>query len=241
MNLDTPYLYILALQKGIPFYKEDGSCNFDHPEFAANLEWYKKLGNDLKIQMGAKEIKAAAPSWNYFATVDNLGMYCKGNWYTRLLNSQEDYPRDWDYGIVAVPTSGTKESNKTLLSFGYVSVNKNAAHKDEAIEYAVWRAKNQWKFENGIPALITLTAAEQAQVFDATALESRGSITVEELYKTFIDNDMGYVSSDILGPVGSEYHIILREEAELYMLDLQDLATTVKNVCARVNAAIKNL
>ena len=105
MNLDIPWLYMLASQKGVPFYKEDGSCNFDHPEFAKALEWYKTLGNDLKVMMGAKEMKAAGVEWNYYATVDNIGMFVQGNWYTRLLNSQEDYPKDWQYGVVATPTS----------------------------------------------------------------------------------------------------------------------------------------
>lgn len=241
MNLDTPWVYMLASQKGIPFYKEDGSCNFDHPEFSEALKWYKSLGNDLKIQLGAKEIKAIGVEWNYYATVDNLGMFFQGNWFTRLLNSQEDYPKDWQYGVVAVPTSGTEESNNYLTSMGYVSVNKNAAHKDAALTYAIWRAKNQWKFEGGIPALVGLSSEEQAQIFEATANASHGSITTDELYGALIDNGMGVIASDIVGLVGAEYNNIVKEEAELYMLDQQTLATTVKKVCDRVNEALKNL
>jgi multiple sugar transport system substrate-binding protein len=241
MNMDTPWLYMVASQKGIPFYKEDGTCNFDHPEFAKALQWYKKLGNELKIQMGAKELKAAGAEWNYYATVDNLGMFLQGNWYTRLLNSQEDYPKDWQYGVVAIPTSGTKESNNNFNSMGYISVNKNAKNLDTAIEYTVWRAKNQWKFEGGIPALINLSDAEQNMIFEATANASNGSITTKNLYNALIDNGMGVLPTDIIGSTGAEYNNILKEEAELYLMDQQSLEVTINNICKRVNEAIKNL
>lgn len=241
MNLDTPWLYILASQQGIPFYKEDGSCNFDHPEFAKALTWYKSLGNDLKVQMTAKEIRAAGVEWNYYATVDNQGMFFQGNWFTRLLNSQVDYPKNWKYGIVAPPTSGTAISNNNLNSMGYISINKNAAHKKEALEYALWRSTHQWKFEGGIPALVNLSTAEQAQIFEATAKASDGSITTDDLYNALIDNGMGVIPSDIVGLVGAEYNNILKEEAELYLLNQQTLEVTVKNVCDRVNEALKNV
>ncbi|WP_320129730.1 extracellular solute-binding protein [uncultured Sphaerochaeta sp.] len=240
MNLDTPWLYMVASQKGIPFYKEDGSCNFDNPEFAKSLKWYKMLGNDLKVQMGVKELKASGAEWNYYATVDNLGMFLQGNWYTRLLNSQEDYPKDWKYGIVAVPTSGTAESMNNFNSMGYISINKNAIHLDTALTYAVWRAENQWKFESGIPALVNLSAEEQDQIFKATADASNQSITTDDLYVALIDNGLNVIPSDICGSVGAEYNNILKQEAELYLMDQQSLEVTIKNICSRVNEAIKN-
>jgi ABC-type glycerol-3-phosphate transport system substrate-binding protein len=59
------------------------------------------------------------------------------------LNSQTDYPKDWNYGIVAVPTGSTEDTKNNFVSMGYLSVNKNAAHKEEAIEYMAWRAQNE--------------------------------------------------------------------------------------------------
>ncbi len=241
MNLDTPWYFIVASQQGIPFYKADGTCNFDDPAFASALAWYKKLGNDLKVQMSITELKADGAEWNYYATKDNLGMFVQGNWYTRLLNSQEDYPKDWQYGIVAMPTSGTEESANTFTSMGYVSINKNAAHVDEAVEYATWRAENQWKYEGGIPALVNLTAEQQDQIFEATANASNGSITTDDLYNALINNGLGVLSSDITGSVGAEYNSIIKEETELYLMDQQTLDVTIANICKRVNDAIANL
>ena len=68
MQFDTPYLFIRAAQKKVPFYKADGTCNFDDPAFAEDLKWYKSLSEDAKIQMGVKALKAGNASWDYYAT-----------------------------------------------------------------------------------------------------------------------------------------------------------------------------
>lgn len=239
MQFDTPYLFIRAAQKKVPFYKADGTSNFDDPAFAEDLKWYKSLADQSKIQMGVKALKAKNVSWDYYATQSNLGMFLQGNWYTRLLNSQSDYPKDWKYGIVATP-SGTDASGKNnFTSMGYLSINKNAAHVNAAVTYTVWRAQNQWKYEGGIPALVNLTPEQNKAVFEGTAKASGGSITVGDLQKSLIDTGLGVVSSDISGVACAEYNQIIKEEAELYCYGNQDLPTTIKNIVTKTNAAIK--
>jgi multiple sugar transport system substrate-binding protein len=240
MNADTPWYVLPAMQQSVPFYKPNGTCNFaDNPAWAESLQWYYDQSHKNKIQMSVSELLADNASWNYYALKDNLAMFTQGNWFTRLLNSQADYPRDWKYSIAPMPAYG-RNGNKVFVAIGYASVNKNAAHPAEALIYAAWLAQNQWRFEGGIPALASLSAADQAKAFESTAAASNGQITVQDLYKSLMDNGMGITQSDIVGPAASECNTIIIEEAERFNLDQQNLATTVKRITDRSNEAIAN-
>ena len=236
-----PLPLVLAQQENYPLYKADGSCNFDAPRWQETLEWYKTLG-DEGIIMNMEDIRNENTSWNYWALAgDHVAMFPNGNWFTRLLNSQADYPRDWKYGVTQIPTTGNENGNNNLVSMAYASVNVNAAHPEEALEYALWLGENQWKYEGGIPALATLSEEQQKEIFSGIADASEGQVTVDQLYNSWVNTGMGVAYSDLIGPASGEYHSIINEELSSYCLDLQDIDTTIDNITSRVNEALKNI
>jgi hypothetical protein len=122
----------------------------------------------------------------------------------------------------------------------YASINRNAAHPQEALEYILWLGLNQWRFEKGIPALENLSDEDLAEVFKSTADASGGSITVEDLNKALIDNGLNVINVDIVGPEAAQYNQIIKEEAERYYTDQQTLAVTVERVKQRMDEALRN-
>ena len=240
MNADLPWMYMPAQQLAVPFYKEDGSCNFDDPVFKEYAEWFKYISNDLGVQPSVAELEAENANWNYYALEGyRLAMFPQGNWFTRLLNSQEDYPKDWNYGVAPLPSAG-EGGNNNLVSLGYVAINKNAAHPEEALTYALWIAENQWKYEGGIPAFATMSEEDQQLAFGSIAEASHGQVTVDDLYQNLINTGLGSVSSDIVGTAAAEYYNIVKEELSSYNMDLQDIDTAIANIVTRVNEAIVN-
>ena len=240
MNADLPWMYMPAQQLAVPFYKEDGSCNFDDPVFKEYAEWFKYISNDLGVQPSVAELEAENANWNYYALEGyRLAMFPQGNWFTRLLNSQEDYPKDWNYGVAPLPSAG-EGGNNNLVSLGYVAINKNAAHPEEALTYALWIAENQWKYEGGIPAFATMSEEDQQLAFGSIAEASHGQVTVDDLYQNLINTGLGSVSSDIVGTAAAEYYNIVKEELSSYNMNLQDIDTTISNIMTRVNDAIAN-
>ena len=240
MPVNMPFLMLPAMQIEEDFYTEDGLCNFDTEAFRASAEWVKHIANDLQIQPTVEQLQTENAAWNYYAVEGyRLGMFPQGNWFTRLLNSQEDYPRDWEYGIAPLPSAGENGSNN-LSSIGYVSVNKNAAHKEEALIYALWLAENQWKYEGGIPAFAEMTEEERQIAFGAIAEASDGQITVDDLYENLIATGLGSRPSDIVGTAAKEYSTIIREELTSYNLDIQTLDEAVENIVSRTNESITN-
>ena len=240
MNADLPWMYMPAQQLAVPFYKEDGSCNFDDPVFKEYAEWFKYISNELGVQPSVAELEAENANWNYYALEGyRLAMFPQGNWFTRLLNSQEDYPKDWNYGVAPLPSAGEGGENN-LVSLGYVAINKNAAHPEEALTYALWIAENQWKYEGGIPAFATMSEEDQQLAFSSIAEASHGQVTVDDLYQNLVNTGLGSVSSDIVGTAAAEYYNIVKEELSSYNMDLQDIDTAIANIVSRVNEAIAN-
>ena len=240
MNADLPWMYMPAQQLAVPFYKEDGSCNFDDPVFKEYAEWFKYISNELGVQPSVAELEAENANWNYYALEGyRLAMFPQGNWFTRLLNSQEDYPKDWNYGVAPLPSAGEGGENN-LVSLGYVAINKNAAHSEEALTYALWIAENQWKYEGGIPAFATMSEEDQQLAFGSIAEASHGQVTVDDLYQNLVNTGLGSVSSDIVGTAAAEYYNIVKEELSSYNMDLQDIDTAIANIVSRVNEAIAN-
>lgn len=236
MYPENPWLIFSAMQKGIPFYKEDGTSNFDDPEFAKAIQWFYDLSKVHKVQMSISEASAEGASWNYFAITDNIAMFPVGSWFTRLLNSPEDYPRDWKYGVVSLPSAGP-DGHNALGSMGFSGVNANAANPDDGVELAIWLAKNQWKYESGIPAMVNLTDEELDVIFSGTATDSNGQITDDEM-AAVVFNDMGLKPTEILGSACGEYTEIIKEEVERFCIDQQDLDTTIKRIIQRANEAL---
>ena len=240
MNADLPWMYMPAQQLAVPFYKEDGSCNFDDPVFKEYAEWFKYISNELGVQPSVAELEAENANWNYYALEGyRLAMFPQGNWFTRLLNSQEDYPKDWNYGVAPLPSAGEGGENN-LVSLGYVAINKNAAHPEEALTYALWIAENQWRYEGGIPAFATMSEEDQQLAFGSIAEASHGQVTVDDLYQNLVNTGLGSVSSDIVGTAAAEYYNIVKEELSSYNMDLQDIDTAIANIVSRVNEAIAN-
>ena len=240
MNADLPWMYMPAQQLAVPFYKEDGSCNFDDPVFKEYAERFKYISDELGVQPSVAELEAENANWNYYALEGyRLAMFPQGNWFTRLLNSQEDYPKDWNYGVAPLPSAGEGGENN-LVSLGYVAINKNAAHPEEALTYALWIAENQWKYEGGIPAFATMSEEDQQLAFGSIAEASHGQVTVDDLYQNLVNTGLGSVSSDIVGTAAAEYYNIVKEELSSYNMDLQDIDTAIANIVSRVNEAIAN-
>ena len=240
MPSNMPYYIIQAFQQGADFYTEDGLSNFDSEAFRDAAEWFRHISNDLRIQPTMEELQAEGAAFNYYAAEGyRLGMFPQGNWFTRLLNSQEDYPRDWRYGVAPLPSAGENGKNN-LSSIGYVSVNKNAAHVEEALIYALWIADNQWKYEGGIPAFAKMTEEEQQIAFGAIAEASNGQVTVEELYENLVNTGLGSVPSDLVGTAAKEYSTIIKEELLSYNLEIQTLDEAVEKIVSRADESIMN-
>lgn len=232
------YMYMLARQHNVSGYKEDGTSNFDDPAFKEALKFFGDLGNVEKIQPSWLEFKSKKLSWDGFMS-GNYGMHFIGTWYTNQFKDKQTYPRDWKVGITQIPVPADGKGNNNFGIVGGYGINKNAEHAEDAYTYIKWMAENSYKYNGNLPARVDLSDADIKALFQKTSDELSGEITVEDLDKALISNDLGFVDEKITGPASTDYSNIILQEAELYLVGQKSLEDTVKSIKERADQAIK--
>lgn len=229
------YMYFHAIQREVPAYKPDGTSNYDDPRFAEALQFFGDLGNVHNIQPNWLEFETRNYSWNQF-TNGTFGMHFIGSWYLGLMANLERYPRDWDWGVTQVPTPPDGRN-----SFGVTTdyaISTNSANPEAAFEFIKFRAENTYRFLNRMPARVDLSDEELAAYFQGIVDNSGGSVTVADLRRAFLDNDLGFVQEKILGPAAAIYNEIILQESELYLIGQKTLDDAVASIKRRADEAI---
>jgi multiple sugar transport system substrate-binding protein len=162
-----------------------------------------------------------------------------GNWYFRLLNDQTEYPRDWDYGVVATPAYGPR-GNSNIGAGGSVGVNANAANPEGGARLVRFMAENNYRFVSEFPAREDLSAEEIEGFLGGLAAASNGSVTAEEIRLAIFDNGMGMRPEKILGALPDQYRNIIMQESELYFVGEQTVEVTVERIETRMNQALRD-
>ncbi len=230
------YLYTLARQQKVSGYKADGTSNYDDPAFANSLRWFGELSSVHEIQPSWLEMKASNIGWDSFMS-GTYGMTFIGGWHLGIMNSP-DYQKDWKWGITAPPTN--PEGNNNFGSVQALAINKNAKNPEGAFEYVAYAAKEQYKYRKITPARIDVSKEDLEVVFGDVADKSDGSVTVENIYKAFVDNGLGFTSEKIVGVAASEYNSIILKEGELYLVGEQSLEDTIAKIKQQADLAIVN-
>lgn len=230
--------HIKSSMAGVSAYKEDGTSNFDDPIFAEGIKWYTDLSAVHNIQQSMTEQKIKKLGSFHFLGGKNAMMLIS-SWYLNPIQNYEKYPRDWEIGITSIPTFSDVQQNKNFGSTQYIFVNKNSAHPKEAYEYTKFYALNKHKYVSSIPALPNVSKGELELTFKAVEDGTKGEITVDDLFKAYFDNGLGFGNEKLGGVIASEYYSALKAQAELYALEEQDLNETVKNITISANEAIQ--
>ncbi|MFC7677643.1 ABC transporter substrate-binding protein [Paenibacillus sp. GCM10028914] len=233
------YMYMLARQYNVSGYKEDGTSNYDDPAFKNALQFFGDLGTVHKIQPSWLEFKSKKLSWDGFMSGD-YGMHFIGTWYTNQFKDKTTYPRDWEVGITQIPVPADGNGNNNFGIVAGYGINKNAEHPEEAYTYIKWMAENSYKYNGNLPARVDLSDEDIKGLFQKTSDDLSGEITVEDLDKALISNNLGFVDEKITGPGSTEYSNIILQESELYLVGQKSLEDTVKSIKTRADQAIKD-
>lgn len=238
---DDPAMeYVLASQKGIPAYKEDGSANFDDPVFTESMEWFYSLGNDLKIQPFSLDIASGTYPYNAFLVNGNIGMWVAGGWVASTLSDQEKYPRDWEAGILPMPYPEGEEPSSLQITSCY-AVPTTSSNKEAAFEAIKCICENKYTLGYGrVPAKVL--SEDEARTYIEEGLlpkYEKDGITVDDFMTGWFDPNRNYVSEKIMGTADTVIGQIFTEEGGLYGQGQQSLEDTMKKIQERSNKAIE--
>lgn len=239
MSDDVACNYMLATQKGIYAYKEDGTANFDNEAYKEAMKWFYSLGNDLKIQPNCLDQASGTYPYNSFMVNGNIGMYVYGGWVASSLSDKEKYPRDWKLGILPMPyPEGYEESSLTITSC--YAIPKTSKKKDAAFEAIKTICEYKYTLGYGrVPAKI-LTEAEARSYIESSLLPKfkDDNLTVDDFMLGWFDNSRLYLSEKIMGTADTTISQIYTEEGQLYGQGQKSLDDTMKAIQDRANKAI---
>ncbi|MBQ4899238.1 extracellular solute-binding protein [Paenibacillus sp. Marseille-P2973] len=233
------YMYFTARQKNVPGHKADGTSNYDDPAFKEALQFFGDLGNVHKVQPSWMEFKTKKLAWDGFMS-GKYGMHVIGTWYTNMFLDKENYPRDWNFGIVELPTPEDGAGNNNLGVISSLGINANTKQPKEAFEFVKYFAENNYKFTGDQPARVDLTDKDINDMFQTLVDRLDGEVSVDDLNKAIYQNDLGFADEKIVGPASAEYSNIILQESELYLIGQKSLDDTVKSIKERADQAIKS-
>jgi multiple sugar transport system substrate-binding protein len=235
MNWDY-FLYMLARQKEISAYKEDGTSNFDAPEFAESLKFFKELTSVHKVQPSWLDYANQKIAWNEFVN-GKIGMQYFGTWFFNILNDTDTYPRDFEYGVVQPPANPGGENN--IVTTGGIGINTNAKNVDEAYEYLKFVSERYYEFANVIPARVDMDDKIDV-ILQEMADKSNGSVSLSEIREAMFAENLGATYEKIVGVAAAQYKEIIKSEAERYLVGEIDLEQAIKNIKEKADEAIKS-
>ena len=232
------YTYVTPAQKNIPAYKADGTSNFDNPEYANWLKFFKAMG-DSKSQPSWLDMSNKKLQWDSFMS-GKFGMLMIGSWHLGLMADSKSYPRDWKFGIVAPPVPADGKGKAILANGGGFAVNRKAAHPKEAFKFVTFMVDHFADYNPDVyyaRADFTEDALKAKFSKDAEKFANDG-LTTTVFINAIMNPAYAIVDEKIVGPAASAINTTYTKEAEKYFLGAQTLDATVKNIKKKADEAI---
>lgn len=235
------YNYMLATQKGVLHYKEDGTSNHDDKAFAEALAFNYAFGNEHKIQPDYLTMKSKQLPYDSF-TSGNYGMFVCGGWTTILMSDKAKYPRDWEFGILPMPyPEGYNKS--TLTVTGNYWVPTTSKNKELAFKAITIIAENQYKLGHGrVPARVDLSEEELNTYIkeQLAAPFKEDHVSVEDFTAAWFDPQMDVLTEKIMGDGDVAINQAFIEEGGLYGIGEKTLDEAMKAIMQKAERAIKD-
>lgn len=219
---------------GEKFYTEDGLSNIEDPEFAKNIE----LVHDMMFE--DESMKKQADTLSTVEATEfmngNYGMTCQGGWVLPWAADKEGNPRDWKIGIAPLPCDSKEHTTWGIVNG--LAVTPTSADPKLAFEICMDLTRLCAKYARSSEEANRTVEQNDLYVGFGDSLVDDG-ITTDQIKYVLANSDEIRVTEKIMGPANVEYEKVYMEEVEKYLVEAQDLETTIKNIKERADEAIK--
>jgi len=237
------YNYMHAVQSGASHYTKDGLSNYADPAFKNALEFFYGLGNEEKIQPSMLEFKAGNIPWDAFFSQDaEYGMFVCGGWTLNMMAETENYPRDWDFGVLPMPYPEGKTPS-TLTVPGCYAIPTTSKNQEAAFAAIACIAENQYSLGYGrVPARRDLTEEEINSYIESDLVKPflSDGVTVEDIRTAWFDSGRIAYPEKVIGPADAEINSIWVEEGQLYGQGAKSIEDAIEAIIRRAEKAIED-
>ncbi len=226
---------IMALGGGENFYNAEGTSNIEDPAFARSLERiYNMMHTDGSTPTHANVVTSKTGPTDMLN--GNYAMGIGGAYNVSWALDKEGNPRDWQVGVAPMPV----DSGSTPKTWGIVNgfcIPITTADADFAFEVGLDLVRISAKYSD-VTESATRTVDQSELFVEAAEILAEEGVTKEDLEFCFANDDTIFVGEKIMGANNVAYEAVYMEEVEKYLVQEQDLATTIANIKERGDKAI---
>lgn len=229
------HLALFSTKLDTPYYKEDGSLNFDDPTFREFLEFKYEMENEDGSQVPLFEVKASQLAYMDMYTNERASMVPMGSWTLGLLQDKETYPHDFQTAIASFPRWGDAPVGRVPSGVTILSIAGQSDYPEESYEFIRFYTTEGQQYRKTISTEI---GADNSAAVDAM-LGSNPEATFDvDSVLTFFNNRADNVSV-YTPPYHGRIGQIFAEEAEKYMVGGQTVDQAIENMITRGNAVVE--
>ncbi|WP_438445969.1 ABC transporter substrate-binding protein [Gorillibacterium sp. sgz5001074] len=233
-------LNLASQEDNVDFIKADGTSNLDNPMFKKTLELRAKMEKEDKSSVPYSEMLSQKLHYRTQFFNQSASMILIGSWMNSELGGTDQ--NDLTFNVAVAPYPKNTKSDKggfTPVTTDFMAVAATSKHKQEAYRFIRWyTTEGLAKFGRNIPSWNKVKADDLGKI--TTAILS-GTKHPEKVDKASLDAVLtASKSSKIIPPVvyQAEVFKVINSEYELFILDKQNLDTTLKNMQEKVNKII---
>ncbi len=214
------------------YIKADGSSNLDDPNFKATLEMYHRMQQEGSV-VPYQDMISQKLAYRDELYHQKAAMIFTGSWMNTMAAGNDDYPLDFHMAIAPFPKNSSSDPNGYApVTTDYMSIAKDSKHKDAAYQYIrFYTTEGQIVQGKNVPSWNKISTDDLTGIVDKI-IGSTSNAKPELLDKDSLIGTLAVSkSTEVIPPTTylSEIYKMVNTEFEKYILDRQDLDTTIKN------------
>ena len=229
------HLALFSTKLDTPYYKEDGSLNFDDPTFREFLKFKYEMENEDGSQVPLFEVKASQLAYMDMYTNERASMVPMGSWTLGLLQDKETYPHDFRTAIASFPRWEDAPAGRVPSGVTILSIAEQSEYPEQSYEFIRFYTTEGQQYRKTISTEI---GADNSAAVDAMLGSDPDETFDVDSVLTFFNNRADNVSV-YTPPYHGRIDAVFAEEAEKYMVGGQTLDEAIENMISRGEAVVE--
>jgi multiple sugar transport system substrate-binding protein len=227
---------IVNLAENNSFLKMDGTSNLDNPGFVKSLEILNQTMNVDKSAFSYADITSQKMHYRNVYSNQTASMIPIGNWMVVEVGGNDKFNYEHNTVFAPYPKNNPNDpTGYTSASADYYGIAAKSDHKEEAFTFIRWLTTEGIVFQGS--QFPSWTKADMTTVVDnmMTFPKNPNLIDRESLMHVLSNSKAGVT---YLPAYQSELESAFIEEAEKYLLNSQDINTTISKAKEKIQTII---
>ncbi len=224
---------LFSTKMGYPYYKSDGSFNFDDPMFKQFLKFRYDMENVDKSQMPLIDIKTSKVTYRDQYFNEKASMIATGTWMLSEIKDQSKFPHNFVTTFAPLPRwdKNTPEG-RTSADAKMWCIPKTAKYPKEAYKFIKFFTTDGMKIRNVVLASVNKPGFNNS-IIKGIVSDDAKYYDVKALNRVFSNKKLVLNSPTVMPEYTDQVNTMFLEETDKYLIGGQPLDQTMENIKRR--------